>query len=94
MPLAVRPDVSPTREAREAILDSLYNERTELTRARRLRTLSKQDEEYLVELNAYIDRWEAPEAEEEGASTDVWRRLDALASSMLSLQARVERNRE
>jgi len=87
-------DTQPSREQREAILQSLYAERATVLRAKRLGALRVGDEEYLRELDAYIDRWEAPEAEMEGASTDIWRKLDALASSVLSVQARVERNRK
>jgi tail fiber assembly protein lambda gpK len=93
VPLDVRPAaIKASEEEREAILQSLYAERANLTRAGRLGMISQRDEEYLVELNAYIDRWEAPEVEA-ATSSNVWRSLDELASSMLSLQARVERNR-
>lgn len=80
-------------EEREAILTSLYNEREGLTRAKRLGEMSPGDAEYLVELNQYIDEWEAAETKT-SASDDVWTKLDTLAQSMLAVQAKVERHQK
>lgn len=82
---------SVSTEDREAILESLYEERTELTRARRLGTLSPADADYLTDLNRYIDAWEKDEG---ASSSDVWKRLEAIASSVLSFQVDVERTRK
>lgn len=78
---------------RDAILSSLYAERSGLTRARRLGGLSPQDAEYLSELEAYIDHWEAAEAHEATQQDDVWRRLDEIAGSLLGVQASIEQQR-
>ncbi len=78
---------------REAILESLYQERRKYTQAKRLGEMVQGDEAYLAELNQYIDRWEADETRS-NRSDDVWERLEALAASMLAVQAKVERNQK
>ena len=74
-----------TREMRDAILSSLYDERKDLSRAKRLGKASPNEESYLNDLNAYIDQWEAEEARTGQADDDVWERLESLASAALSL---------
>ena len=80
----------PDATARDAILSSLYEERSKLTEAQRLGSSSEGDDEYLAELNQYIDQYEAFEIAPK-ATTDVWQKLEAIAQSLVSLQAAVER---
>lgn len=72
---------------RDAILASLFAERRELNRAKRLGTASANQLEYLSELNDYINSVEAAEtreAEEHG----VWAKLEDLASAVVDLQVK------
>ena len=80
-------NVGVSRDA-EAILRSLYGERADLNRKKRLDGLSTQESAYLADLNQYIDVWEAPEPLP--APADVWSKLDQLAGSLLSIRAGVE----
>lgn len=84
---------SATAQEREAILNSLHAERGHLTRARRLNGLSEAEAEYLTELEACIDHWEAAEAREADAADDVWGRLNEIGRSLLSVQAGIEQQR-
>jgi hypothetical protein len=79
-----------TVEARAAILDSLYAERRLLTRAARDGDLSEFDRQSLIEIERYIDYWElqGPEAATEER---VWRKLEELSQSMLTLRASQQR---
>ena len=86
------PFVPVAASDKEAILNSLYEERRRLTKAKRLGDLRPGDEEYLLDLNRYIDRLEAPQPEA-SADAAVLRQLDSLLSSLLSVQAKVERQR-
>src|SRR5258708_38858104 len=81
-------------EEKEAILASLYDERAKLNRAKRLGTISRDDDEYLSELDRYVNRWEAVGSEDtEDAVDDVFARLEAVASMLLGVQAKIERQR-
>jgi hypothetical protein len=79
---------APTRsvtdddDAREAILRSLYDERAEYNRKRRLDGLTANEEAYLADLNEYIDRYEKPEVDR--SSSALWAQLDQLAASLLT----------
>lgn len=75
-------------EDREAILSSLYEERRKLNRAKRVNSLSSSEQDYLAELERYIDQWEEPDQD---ARADIWTRFEDAARSMLLLQAAVER---
>ena len=79
-------------EERDAILHSLYGERSRLNQARRLGEVTAADEEYLLELNEYIDSWEAAETEA-AEQHDIWERLDALAASVLSVDAKIRQQK-
>jgi len=75
---------------RDAILSSLYAERSTLARARRLGEISPADEEYLAEINQYIDHWERQEPR---AFDDVWGKLEKAARSLMAIQAEIEAQR-
>jgi len=79
-----------SRVERDAILASLYEERSRLTRLRRLGATSPNDEEYLAELDQYIDEWQG---EDVAVLSDasVWAKLEGLASSVLAVQADLAR---
>ena len=75
-------------EKKDAILRSLYGERTNLNRKKRLDGLTAEETAYLADLNKYIDTWEEPEPLP--AVADVWAQLDRLAGSLLSIRAGIE----
>jgi hypothetical protein len=79
------------KDVREAILTSLYAERAELTRARRLGTITDANADYLADLNRYIDQWETAEP---APAQNVWGDLEKLAASLLSLQTNIELRRK
>ena len=90
--------VKPLRESvssaeRDAILKSLYNERQHLTRARRLGRASPHDEEFLQELNQYIDEWEARERRSDHVE-DVMARLEKLQAATVVVQTEIARLRK
>jgi hypothetical protein len=78
-------------EDREAILRSLYAERSTLTRAKRVGRFTASDAEYLADLNQYIDRWEAPERQTQSDDNPVWSKLEALAESVVGIEAEIGR---
>lgn len=82
--------MTPSAQERDAILDSLYTKRAHLTSARRMGELTAAEQEYLEELELYIDHWEADEMRT-AASDEVWHKLDELASSLLSVHSEVAR---
>jgi len=82
-------DVKPA--VREAILAALYEERTGLTRKRRLEGLSPDEAARLTETEAYIDDWEL--GEEDSAASDVWARINAIATRVVGISASIERQR-
>jgi len=93
VPLPLRAE-SVTPEKRDAILASLYAERSSLLREQRLGTLSAHDAEYLTELEQLVQQWEVAEAREEGAQEDdVWRKIDEIAGSLIGVQAAIEQQR-
>lgn len=85
-------DASPSPEEKDAILTSLYEERSRLNRAMRLGQASRNDEEYFADLNLYIDGWEASEPSPL-ESAGVWAKLEELASSVLAVQAEIARKK-
>jgi len=74
-----------------AILHSLHEERSMLTRKRRIGKMSDAETAQLQELEAYIDEMEI--AESHDASAAVWARLEAIAGRVVSLGAGIERKR-
>lgn len=93
MPFPVRAE-SATPEERDAILASLYEERSSLLREQRLASLSDHDAEYLIELEQLVRQWEAVEAREEAAQDeDLWRKIDEIAGSLIGVQAAIEQQR-
>jgi hypothetical protein len=79
------------RGDRDAILKSLVAERSRLTRAQRLGRLSPADVEYLADLERSIDHWELDEVAQ-APRDDVWAQLEGIASSLLAVQAKIERS--
>lgn len=71
---------------RAAILDALYEERSALTRDRRLSRLTEAGAARLSELEAYIDDIEL--AEERSAGDAVWRQLERIASRVVAIDAK------
>lgn len=82
-------DVPP--DVREAILASLYDDRSGLTRKRRLDGLSDDEASRLGEIEAYIDEWEL--GEDDATTADVWNRLNAIAARVVGVSASIERQR-
>ena len=74
------------KDVREAILTSLYAERAELTRARRLGTITDANADYLADLNRYIDQWETADP---APAQNVWGELEKLAASLRALEANI-----
>ena len=92
MDARVGPSVTPAE--REAILRSLYAERTPLTRARLLGQLSPEDAAYLADVEAYINQLETAEAADARHVTqsDVLSRLEEIAAAFVTARAAVERS--
>jgi hypothetical protein len=97
---AVR-DASPTGhrqtpDDREAILTSLYAERSTITRMVRLNTATAYDRDYLADVErtiAELLRDELSSPEVQAHSEKVWSKIEELADSLVALQAKVEAQR-
>jgi hypothetical protein len=80
----------PNANDRNAVLESLYKERSELLRKRRLGSASPDESGYLADLERYIDSVEAQETSDESSSS-VWTQLDQLAATAISIKVDIER---
>lgn len=85
------PEPAARQEHRAAILQSLYDERHRLTRAKRLGQATPNELEYLAELNDYLAKWERAEVRAaQQRDSEIWARLDNLAADLVALKSKAK----
>jgi hypothetical protein len=78
------------KELKDGIIGVLYKERSRVLRSARMKKGAPADTEYMALLEHHIDKWEA--LEESQPEAVIWKRLDAICSSIEKLQMEIDAN--